>query len=109
MAYEEGTYLRELEEEHRNGRHEHRLDWNCPPCRVIEDEMTAKEAGFDSIDAYHQWMSDQANQYNPDLEAAIDEVVADIHQSGGHRKYPSYRCHLCVEKHGEDLSLMWQN
>ena len=100
MAYEPGSYLQELEEEHKAGRHDDDADSNCPTCRAADDLEDAKASGFDTVDAYHDWMCAEANKPNPELEAAVQEATHRLHMQGKHVRHPTIHCDECVQERG---------
>lgn len=50
--------------------------------------------------AYQQWVAEQCNQPDPELEAHIAEVFKTQHSAGEHKKYPNRNCPVCVQIHG---------
>lgn len=100
MPYEEGSYLKELKEEHQKGDHKHHPDDNCPTCRREADEKDAREQGFESLEAYESFAADQCNRPDPELEAEIDKVFMTDHRNGKHTKYPNRDCLTCIKQHG---------
>ena len=79
MAYSgDGSYLRELAEEHRQGRHDDKIDSLCQMCHkplvLTKEEL------------------DRLNEPDPVLEAAADAVFLEEHARGEHAKYPSQHC-----------------
>lgn len=85
MAYEPGTYLKELRQAHQNGEHVEDKDDNCPVCnyQVVPE-------GFNSIAEYIE----VAN------ETAIElQVYVDAHFHGEHEGKPEVSCiECCVEE-----------
>lgn len=100
MAYEKGSYLKELRQEHAEKRHEERRDPLCPVCQNLENEELSRDEGFSSNAEREEWISQQCNQYDPELEASIAQVFVDDHQRGKHTKYPDRNCPVCFEIHG---------
>lgn len=100
MPHEAGSYLKELEEEHRKGDHKNRPDDNCQTCRDQDDEQDAREMGFESHDAYQNFVAEQCNRPDPELETTLDEYRAKDHRSGSHGKYPDRNCLECIKQHG---------
>lgn len=87
MPHESGSYLKELEEEHRNGDHENHPDDNCPTCRDQEEEKDAREEGFDSKEAY------ETEGMKAVCEMAVElEDVLDGHRRGEHKDKAHPEC-----------------
>ena len=100
MAYEPGSYLKELKQDHADGDHDESRHDMCPSCADIVDEEQARKDGCASADAYRQWVAEQCNQPDPELENEIAEVFKTQHAAEEHRRYPNRNCPACVQIHG---------
>lgn len=100
MAYEPGTYLKELEADHRAKEHDQTRHEQCPDCRKLDDLEYAQKIGFKTLAEYDAFLSESAMDPDPEMVEAIDRVFVAEHELEKHKKYPSKHCSICIEMHG---------
>ena len=86
MAYEPGSYTRELRESHQRGEHVLDEDDNCPACN-----FQAVPGGFASLAAYN----DHLQAVALDLQGHVD-----AHFRSEHQRRPVDACIECAREAG---------
>lgn len=86
MAYEEGSYLKELTQAHHEGEHAEDDDLNCPVC-YPEDDLY----GFSSQEEFEKATWEGAHALEDALEA---------HKRGEHKTRPALTCthRVCMNR-----------
>lgn len=86
MAYEPGSFTKELKEAHRNGEHPDEENVHCPICnyREVPEGFASKEEYFDALQA-----------------GAVElQTHVDAHERGEHKSKPEVMCIECGRKEG---------
>lgn len=96
MAYETGSYLKELEAEHAAGDHDETRHKYCNPCDRLRREDMAHEEGFASWEEYNAHLNEQA-RLNPLPKGpdARERMLLTAHEALDHEDEPHFECPRC--------------
>lgn len=94
MAYQLGSYTKELEKSHKAGDHRQETEEFCPVCQRI-----TQEGDFSSAGEENNWLAGESRR----IDAARDDIAKATlieHGQGFHEKYPDGNCRACTEERG---------